>query len=44
MKICDTLMPNAMPCPHHAKKLIIINCKKHQYFNYLINEMNLSNQ
>jgi hypothetical protein len=32
MKICDTLLPNGMPCHHHMKDQIIINCKGQQYF------------
>jgi hypothetical protein len=31
MKICDTLLPNNMPCHHHMEK-VIINCKGQQYF------------
>jgi hypothetical protein len=32
MKICDTLLPNGMPCHHHMEDQIVINCKKQQHF------------
>jgi hypothetical protein len=33
MKICDTLLPNGMPCHHHMEDLrVVINCKRQQYF------------
>jgi len=32
MKICDTLLPNGMPCHHHMDDLIVINRKEQQYF------------
>ncbi len=32
MKICDTLLPNAMPCHHQMEDQININRKGQQYF------------
>ncbi len=32
MKICDTLLPNGMPCHHHMKDQFDINRKRQQYF------------
>jgi hypothetical protein len=32
MKICDTLLPNGMPCHHHMGDGVVINCKRQQYF------------
>jgi hypothetical protein len=32
MKICDTLLPNGMPCHYHMEDRIIFNCKGQQYF------------
>ncbi len=32
MKICDTLLPNGVPCHHHMEALIVINRKEQQYF------------
>jgi hypothetical protein len=32
MKICDTLLPNDVPCHHHMDDLIVINRKEQQYF------------
>jgi hypothetical protein len=32
MKICDTLLPNGMPCHFHMQYQIVINHKKQQYF------------
>jgi hypothetical protein len=32
MKICDTLLPNGVPCHHHMDDLIVINRKEQQYF------------
>jgi hypothetical protein len=32
MKICDTLLPNGMPCHHHMGDGVVINCKGQQYF------------
>jgi len=32
IKICDTLLPNGMPCHHHMEDQIIINHKGQQYF------------
>jgi hypothetical protein len=37
MKICDTLLPNCMPCHHHMENQVIINHKGQKYFQ-LINE------
>jgi hypothetical protein len=37
MKICDTLLPNGMPCRHHMEDRIVINCKEEQYFQ-LVNK------
>jgi hypothetical protein len=37
MKICDTLLPNGMPCHNHMEDQIDINCKGQQYFQ-LINQ------
>ncbi len=34
MKICDILLLNVMPCHHHMKDRIVINCKGQQYFDY----------
>jgi len=39
MKICDTLLPNGMPCHHHMEDQIIINWKKQQYLQ-LFNKWN----
>jgi hypothetical protein len=30
MKICDTLLPNGMPCHHHMKDRVDINRKRQQ--------------
>jgi hypothetical protein len=27
MKICDTLLPNGMPCHHHMEDQVVINRK-----------------
>ncbi len=32
MKICDTLLPNGMPCHHHMEDEVVINYKGQQYF------------
>jgi hypothetical protein len=33
MKICDTLLPNGMPCHHrHIEDQVVINRKGQQYF------------
>jgi hypothetical protein len=32
MKICDTLLLNGMPCHHHMKNHVDINCKGQQHF------------
>jgi len=32
MKICDTLLPNGMPCHHHMEDRIVINHKGQQYY------------
>jgi hypothetical protein len=37
MKICDTLLPNGMPCHHHMQDWVIINHKRQQYFQ-LVNK------
>jgi len=37
MKICDTLLPNGMPCHCHMGDRIIINCKEQKNFQ-LINK------
>jgi len=31
MKLCDTLLPNGMPCYHHTKDRVVINRKGQQY-------------
>jgi hypothetical protein len=31
MKICDTLLPHGMPCPHYMENQVVINCKGEQY-------------
>jgi len=28
MKICDTLLPNGMPCHHHMENIVVINHKR----------------
>jgi hypothetical protein len=33
MKICDTLMPNGMPWPHHTKKESLLIAKDNNIFN-----------
>jgi len=37
MKICDTLLPNGMPCHHHMEDQVVISCKVQQYFQ-LVNK------
>jgi hypothetical protein len=37
LRICDTLLPNGMPCHHHMEDQVVINRKGQQYFE-LINE------
>jgi hypothetical protein len=37
MKICDTLLPNGMPCHHRMEDQILINHKEQQYFQ-LVNK------
>jgi len=32
MKICDTLLPNDMPCHHHMEDQVVINRKGQEYF------------
>jgi hypothetical protein len=44
MKIWDTLLPNGMPCHHYMKIELILIAKDNNIFNYLINEINSSNQ
>jgi hypothetical protein len=39
IKICDTLLPNCMPCHHHMENQVNINHKGQQYFQ-LTNEGN----
>jgi hypothetical protein len=41
MKICE---PNGMPCHHHMEDQIIIIAKDNDIFNYIMNEINSSNQ
>jgi hypothetical protein len=31
MKICDTLLPNGMPCHHHMENQAVINGKGQKY-------------
>jgi hypothetical protein len=31
-KICDTLLPNGMPCHHHMEDQVVINHNRQQYF------------
>ncbi len=33
MKICDTLLPNGMPCHHHMEDKVVINDKGQQHFH-----------
>jgi hypothetical protein len=33
MKMCDTLLPNGMPCHHHMKDIVVTNDKGQQYFH-----------
>jgi hypothetical protein len=33
VKICDTLLPNGMPCHHHMEEQIVINHKGQHIFN-----------
>jgi hypothetical protein len=35
MKICDTLLPNGMPCHHHMEDQVIINHKGQQHFQLI---------
>jgi len=37
LKICDTLLPNGMPCHHHMENRIVVNYKEQQYFQ-LVNK------
>jgi hypothetical protein len=37
MKICDTLLPNGMPCHHHMEDQVVINHKRQKYFQ-LVNK------
>jgi hypothetical protein len=32
MKICDTLLPNGMPCHYHMEDKVVINYKGQKYF------------
>jgi hypothetical protein len=43
MKICETLLPNGIPCHHHIEDHVVINCKGQQYFQ-LANKWDLIHQ
>jgi hypothetical protein len=32
MKICDTLLPNGMPCHHHMEDQVVVNHRGQKYF------------
>jgi hypothetical protein len=38
MKICDTLLPNGMPCHHHMEDIVVNSHKRQQYFQ-LVNKL-----